>query len=133
MAKELDWFRCRYLGIVTRTNLTDAIKDDYKYEYTGYNIYVDFTDLVYETLFGMKARQIRSLNSDKFEYKNNRLIGNIRPWLKDDDIKLVDDLEKEICVLIRYEMTFDQIRSMLQKRYKTIYNLVLAEEKRDNQ
>lgn len=130
--KELQWYRSRYLGIVTRTNLTDAIKDCYKHDYTGFNIYVDFTDLVYTTLYGLRASQIRQMNSDKFEYKNNRLIGNVRPWLKDDDIKLVDDLEKEICVLIKYDMTYEQIRSMLQKRYAVMYNLVLNDVKREN-
>lgn len=132
MAKELDWYRCRYLGIVTRTSLTDAIKDQYEHEYTGKNIYVDFTDLVYETLYGLKAWQIRMHNSDKFERnKKGTLIGNIRPWLKDDDVKLVDDLEKEICVLIKYNMTYEQIKDMLHKKYKTIYNLALADEKRE--
>ena len=131
MEKELQWYRCRYLGIVTRTSLTDAIKDQYEHEYTGKNIYVDFTDLVYETLYGLKAWQIRQMNSDKFENKKGKLVGNIRPWLKDDNVKLVDDLEKEICVLIKYSMTYEQIKDMLHKRYKTIYNLVLNNEKRD--
>ena len=131
MEKELQWYRCRYLGIVTRTSLTDAIKDQYEHEYTGKNIYVDFTDLVYETLYGLKAWQIRQMNSDKFENKKGKLVGNIRPWLKDDDVKLVDDLEKEICVLIKYSMTYEQIKDMLHKRYKTIYNLVLNNEKRE--
>lgn len=132
MTKELDWYRSRYLGIVTRTNLTDAIKDCYKHDYNGFNIYVDFTDLVYTTIYGLRASQIRQMNSEKFERKNNRLIGNVRPWLKDDDIKLVDDLEKEICVLIKYDMTYDQIRSMLQKRYAVMYNLVLNDVKRES-
>jgi Rha family phage regulatory protein len=132
MEKELDWYRCRYLGIVTRTSLTDAIKDQYEHEWDRRSsIYADFTDLEYTTLYGLRASQIRQLNSDKFEKKNGKLVGNVRPWLKDDDVKLVDDLEKEICVLIKYNMTYEQIRDMLDKKYKTIYHLSLADEKRE--
>lgn len=132
MEKELDWYRCRYLGIVTRTSLTDAIKDQYEHEWDRRSsIYADFTDLEYITLYGLRASQIRQMNSDKFEKKNGKLIGNVRPWLKDDDVKLVDDIEKEICVLIKYNMTYEQIKDMLSKRYKTIYNLTLADEKRE--
>lgn len=132
MEKELDWYRCRYLGIVTRTSLTDAIKDQYEHEWDRKSsIYADFTDLVYTTLYGLRASQIRQMNSDKFEKKKGKLIGNVRPWLKDDDVKLVDDLEKEMCVLIKYEMTYEQIKDMLHKRYKTIYDLVLLDEKRE--
>lgn len=132
MEKELDWYRCRYLGIVTRTSLTDAIKDQYEHEWDRKSsIYADFTDLEYTTLYGLRASQIRQMNSDKFEKKKGKLVGNVRPWLKDDDVKLVDDLEKEICVLIKYNMTYEQIKDMLQKRYKTIYNLVLNDEKRE--
>jgi len=132
MEKELDWYRCRYLGIVTRTSLTDAIKDQYEHEWDRRSsIYADFTDLEYTTLYGLRASQIRQMNSEKFEKKNGKLVGNVRPWLKDDDVKLVDDLEKEMCVLIKYGMTYEQIKDMLGKRYKTIYNLVLADEKRE--
>lgn len=132
MEKELQWFRCRYLGIVTRNSITDAIKDQYTHIWTRHsNIYADFTDLVYTTLYGLKASQIRMLNSEKFK-KNSKgyLSGNIRPWLKDDDIKLVEDLEKEICTLIKFNFTYDQIVNMLNERYKTIYNLVLLDEER---
>ena len=132
MEKELDWYRCRYLGIVTRTSLTDAIKDQYEHEWDRKSsIYADFTDLEYTTLYGLRASQIRQMNSDKFEKKKGKLVGNVRPWLKDDDVKLVDDIEKEICVLIKFNMTYEQIKDMLHNRYKTIYNLVLSDEKRE--
>ncbi|MBN1074725.1 hypothetical protein DVV91_10260 [Clostridium botulinum] len=130
MEKELQWYRCRYLGIVTRNSITDAIHENYIQEYNGKNIYVDFTDLVYETLYGLKAWQIRSVNSSKFSSKSSKS-KNIRPWLKDEDIKLVEDLEKEICTLIKFNLTYEQIKDMLNKRYTTIYNLILLDEKRD--
>ena len=57
MEKELDWYRCRYLGIVTRTSLTDAIKDQYEHEWDRKSsIYADFTDLEYITLYGFNKK-----------------------------------------------------------------------------
>lgn len=131
MERELQWYKSRYLGIVTRNSITDAIKEDYKHEYNGHNIYVDFTDLVYTTLYDMKAWQIRQLNKDKFPLnKQGKPSGNIRPYLSDEDIEKVDKLEKEICVLIKYGFQYEQIKELLEKRFTDKHELILLSEPR---
>ena len=132
MERELQWYKSRYLGIITRNNLTDAIKDDYKHEYNGYNIYVDFTDLIYTSLYGLKAWQIRQIHSSKFPLnKNGKPSGNIRPWLRDEDVEMVDKLEKEICTFIRYNFTYEQIKDLLDKRFEDKNILVLLDKPRE--
>ena len=82
--------------------------------------------------YGVKAWQIRQTNSEKFpKNKNNKPSGNIRPWLSDKDVEMVDKLEKEICTFIIYNFTYEQIKDLLDKRFEDKHELILLDEPRE--
>ncbi|AEB77245.1 Rha family transcriptional regulator [Clostridium botulinum] len=115
MEKELNWYKARYLGIATRNYMTDCIRDYYNIEKykTNKNPYVMFTNLVYETLYGSNAFDLRK--------DNNLPKGkNIRPWLTDEEVKVVDKLEQEIGTLISYDMGFKEIKKMIDRKYSNV-------------
>lgn len=119
MQKELEWFKARYLGIDVRNSLTDTIKD--YLECPKWYVYANYTNLVYTTLYNKTANKIREENG----WKKNE---NLRPHLSENDLKLVETLEKEISVLISYGLEYDKIKTMMQQKYNNvIHNLVLKE------
>lgn len=124
MEKELAWYKARYLGIVTRNNFTDSIRDYYIMERNNKNPYILFTDLIYLTLYGK--------NTNTIKVENNIVGENLRHWLRDEDIKLVDVLEQEIGTLISYGLTYAQIENMIKSKYKNNpkKELTLLKEKR---
>nr|MDH3075692.1 Rha family transcriptional regulator [Bacillus velezensis] len=107
MEKELNWLRARYLGIDVRNKLTDSIKEFIESPSTS--DYVKFTDLIYITLFGKKAYEIRK----SFKLKART---NIRPFLDKDCLMVVRNLEHEIGVLLSYGLGFDEIEKRTAKR-----------------
>lgn len=109
MEKELQWWRARYLGIDVRNSLTDAVKDFV--QNADYRDYIAFTDLAYLTLFGKRACKIRT----EFGLKPKT---NIRPLLTDKCLDSVKKLEQEIMQFLSYDMNFDTIERMLNKKYK---------------
>jgi len=125
MEKELNWYKARYSGMVTRNYITDCIRDYYDINQSKINPYVFFTNLAYKTLYGYEAYKIRS----KFGLPKGE---NIRPWLSDKDVKDVDRLEQEIGTLISYGLSLRRIESMINKKYanKSNNTLVLLQEKR---
>lgn len=108
MEKELQWWRARYLGIDVRNNLTDAVKD--YVQNADYRDYIAFTNLVYVTLFGKDAQQIRT----EFGLKPK---SNIRPMLTDSCLESVKKLEQDVMQFLSYDMNFNTIERMLQKKY----------------
>jgi len=125
MEKELNWYNARYLGIVTRNYMTDCIKDYYDGTRSRENPYVAFTNLVYMTVFGHDASKLRMIHKlPKGE--------NIRPWLSDEDVKIVDKMEQEVGTLISYGIELKVIRSMIGKKHGSNgkRELVLLSEKR---
>lgn len=108
MEKELQWWRARYLGIDVRNSLTDAVKD--YVQNADYRDYIAFTDLVYLTLYGKRAIQIRSM----FDLKPKT---NIRPLLTDSCLESVKKLEQEIMQFLSYGMNFEIIEKMVNKKY----------------
>ena len=125
MEKELNWYNARYLGIVTRNYMTDCIKDYYDGTRSRENPYVAFTNLVYSTIYGYDASKLRMIHKlPKGE--------NIRPWLSDEDVKVVDKMEQEVGTLISYGIELKVIRSMIGKKHGSNdkRELVLLSEKR---
>lgn len=109
MEKELQWYRARYLGIDVRNSLTDAIKDFVIG--ADYRDYIAFTDLVYITLFGERATQIRVM----FGLKPKT---NIRPMLTNECLESVKKLEQEIMQFLSYGMDYDTINDMVTRKYR---------------
>jgi len=86
---------------------------------------ITFTNLVYSTLYGYDAYKLRMIhNLPKGE--------NIRPWLSDEDVKVVDKMEQEVGTLISYGIELKVIRSMISKKHggSDKRELVLLNEKR---
>jgi phage anti-repressor protein len=95
----------RVAGIITRHNLTDAIKalpesPNKKWKYKQY------TDLVYINLFGKTAKQIKKeLNISKE--------ANIREYLNTDQLKRVEDVEDKVRVLLKFSDDYNVIKTIL--------------------
>lgn len=108
MEKELNWYRARYLGIDVRNDLTEAIQE--YIEVPKFYHYKNFTDLVYKSLYGMSAVQIREINGlEKGE--------NIRKYLYNEDLDKVKKLETEIVTLLSYGFDYKKIKSLLEARF----------------
>lgn len=108
MEKELNWYRARYLGIDVRNNLTDAINE--YIESPKWYHYKHFTDLLYKSLYGLNATQIREENGlEKRE--------NIRKYLYDEDLDKVKELENEIVTLLSYGFDYKKIKGLLEVRF----------------
>ncbi|WP_176215150.1 Rha family transcriptional regulator [Cytobacillus gottheilii] len=114
MEKELHYWRARYLGIISRNKFTLAIKDYIENPTT--KVYAQYTDLVYQTLFGLRARQIRKM----YGIKPN---ANVRPFLEAESTEVVDALEKELQMFLSYGLTFEKIEQLTQEKYKEPYEL----------
>ncbi|MED3550167.1 Rha family transcriptional regulator [Cytobacillus praedii] len=108
MEKELHWWRARYLGIDVRNDLTDAIKE--YCENPKWYDYVNFTDLVYQSLYGKKTKQIR--NENGLEKK-----ANVRKYLSEDCLNQVKKIESEISVLMSYEFDYSKNKLMMNNKY----------------
>lgn len=110
MEKELNWYRARYLGIDVRNDLTEAIQE--YIEVPKFYHYKNFTDLVYKSLYGMSAVQIREINGlEKGE--------NIRKYLYDEDLDKVKKLETEIVTLLSYGFDYKKIKNLLEARFNS--------------
>lgn len=107
--KELQWFRARYNGIDVRNSLTDNVRD-FLPDAKWYD-YMNFTNLVYEAIFGLTAKDIREMYGlDKKQ--------NVRELLSEDCIKDVEALENEMAVFLSYGMNYDQISAMIKKKFE---------------
>jgi Holliday junction resolvasome RuvABC DNA-binding subunit len=72
--------------------------------------YKHYTDLVYKTLFGKNAKQLR----DEFGIGKN---DNLRDRLASDDNKRVEKLEQQISSMIELGYDYQVIKDALTKRY----------------
>ena len=106
--KELQWYRARYMGIDIRNSLTDRIRD--LMDNPQWYDYANFTNLVYRSLYGVEAKEIR--NTYGLDKKCN-----IRDLLTEECIKQVEERELEIGVLLSYGETYEQISKKVTKRY----------------
>ena len=109
MQKELEWWRARYLGIDVRNSLTDAVKE--YIQNADWKDYMLFTDLVYKTLYGKTAKEIREDNGLKSKT-------NIRPLLIDSCLESVKKLEQEVMMFLSYGMDYHTIKGMLKNKHK---------------
>jgi Rha family phage regulatory protein len=120
MEKELHWWRARYLGIITRNKFTEAIKDCVEGATT--KTYVQYTDLVYETLFGKKAWEIRK----EYGIKSQT---NVRPYMDEESTILVDLFEKEIETFITYGVIIEELKEKVKFKYPSPFELKMNMKK----
>lgn len=106
--QELQWHRARYMGIDVRNSLTDNVKlylDSPKW----YD-YMNFTNLVYESLYGYSAKDIR----DSFKLPKKC---NVREMLSEKCLEEVKMLESELATFLSYGIKYDAISKMTEKKY----------------
>ena len=96
------WLLEREKGKATRRTLTDAIKEDYPDSPHKRFMYKNFTDLVYRTVFGKTAKQLKEEYGD-----------NIRDKLSDSQLKKLKAVEGLIENYIALGYGYDTIKSIL--------------------
>jgi hypothetical protein len=109
IGKQKEWNLQREVGKIDRKRMTDSIKlniqDAKHYTYSNY------TDLVYQILFNMKAKEIRETR--KIEKKSDLT----RDYLTENELKLVDEAETIVTALIALGFKYDYIKHQLQNKY----------------
>ncbi|MDX5583647.1 MAG: Rha family transcriptional regulator [Aureibaculum sp.] len=100
------WIKDRAVGRGVRLSMTDAIKEHLPETPNKKFKYKHFTDLVYKIVLGMNTKQIK----DQFgEFKS------LREICTDSQLVQIQGIENEISVLIKYGMTYKEIKDKLNK------------------
>lgn len=100
--------REREKGIAVRQALTNTLKETKENERLHGFAYSLYTDLIYRSLFGKSAKELR-------EEKRLTKRDNLRDYLSADDIKRVQLKEMLVSGLIDCGWGYDQIRDFIQK------------------
>lgn len=99
--------RERDKGIAVRQALTNALKESQENERMHGHAYSTYTDMVYRTLFGRTAKQLR-------EEKRLSTKDNLRDFLTEEDLKAVQSKEMLVSGLIDCGWGYSQIRDFLK-------------------
>lgn len=99
--------RERDKGIAVRQALTNAIKESQENERMHGHAYSTYTDMVYRTLFGKTAKQLR-------EEKEISTKDNLRDFLTEEELKAVQSKEMLVSGLIDCGWGYSQIRDFLK-------------------
>ena len=98
--------RERDKGIAVRQALTNALKESQENERMHGHAYSTYTDMVYRTLFGKTAKQLR-------EEKEISTKDNLRDFLTEEELKAVQSKEMLVSGLIDCGWGYSQIRDFL--------------------
>jgi Rha family phage regulatory protein len=98
--------RERDKGIAVRQALTNALKESQENERMHGYAYSTYTDMVYRTLFGKTAKQLR-------EEKEISTKDNLRDFLTEEELKAVQSKEMLVSGLIDCGWGYSQIRDFL--------------------
>lgn len=99
--------RERDKGIAVRQALTNALKESQENERMHGYAYSTYTDMVYRTLFGKTAKQLR-------EEKGISIKDNLRDFLTEEELKSVQSKEMIVSGLIDCGWGYSQIRDFLK-------------------
>lgn len=99
--------RERDKGIAVRQALTNALKESQENERMHGHAYSTYTDMVYRTLFGITAKQLR-------EEKGLSTKDNLRDFLTEEELKAVQSKEMLVSGLIDCGWGYSQIRDFLK-------------------
>lgn len=108
---EKEWDLHREVGKLDRRRETNAIKEYIPESQKNRFIYSNYTDLVYLTLFGKKAKAIRN------ERQINKKSDLTRDYLTAEELKLVDEAETIVTALVSLNFKYDYIKHQLQQKY----------------
>lgn len=109
LGKSEEWDLHREVGKIDRKRMTSSISQNiYNAQSKTYS---DYTNMVYEVLFGMTAKEIReSRNIDK----KSQLT---RDYLTKDELKLVDEAETIVTALVSLGFKKDYILDQLRRKF----------------
>lgn len=114
LGKQKDWNLQREVAKVDRKRMTTSIQtyipDAKFYTYTNY------TDMIYNVLFNMTAKQIRESRSI------NKKSDLTRDYLTEDELKLVDEAETIVTALTSLGFKYEYIKCQLERKYQLKLN-----------
>ena len=99
----------REKGIAVRQALTKAIQQSNENERMHGHAYSTYTDVIYKSLFGKSAKQLRG------EYgvsKND----NLRDYFSEEDLKKVQNAEMLVSSLIGYGWGYNEIKNFITEQ-----------------
>lgn len=99
--------RERDKGIAVRQALTNALKESQENERMHGHAYSTYTDMVYRTLFGKTAKQLR-------KEKGISTKDNLRDFLTEEELKAVQSKEMLVSGLVDCGWGYSQIRDFLK-------------------
>lgn len=109
LGKTKEWDLHREVGKIDRKRLTCSIsRNIYNAQSKTYS---DYTNMVYDVLFGMTAKEIRESRDIK---KKSQLT---RDYLTKDELKLVDEAETIVTALVSLGFKKDYILDQLRRKF----------------
>lgn len=105
--------RERDKGIAVRQALTNALKESQENERMHGHAYSTYTDMIYRTLFGKTAKQLR-------EEKGISTKDNLRDFLTEEELKSVQSKEMLVSGLVDCGWGYSQIRDFLKDQFQNM-------------
>lgn len=99
----------REKGIAVRQALTKAIQQSNENERMHGHAYSTYTDVIYKSLFGKSAKQLRE------EYGISKK-DNLRDYFSEEDLKKVQNAEMLVSSLIGYGWGYNEIKSFITEQ-----------------
>lgn len=109
LGKSKEWELHREVGKIDRKRMTSSIAQNIYNAQT--KTYSDYTNMVYEVLFRMTAKEIRETRNIK---KKSQLT---RDYLSKDELKLVDEAETIVTALVSLGFKKDYINDQLRRKF----------------
>jgi len=114
--EQKSWSLQREVGKVDRKRLTSAISRYIPESSKRLFVYPEYTNMVYQILFNMTAKEIRDVRNIK---KKSDLT---RDYLTEEELKLVDEAETIVTALVSLGFSYDYIEKQLIGKYKKLLN-----------
>lgn len=103
----------REKGIAVRQALTKAIQQSDENERMHGHAYSTYTDVIYKSLFGKNAKQLRE------EYGIEKK-DNLRDYLTAEELKKIQDAEMLVSSLIAYGWGYEEIKNFIMEQTKRL-------------
>ena len=104
------WSLIREAGKMVRKDFTDAIRESGENERMHGYAYVNYTDLVYRTVFGKSGKKM-------YEERGLESRDNLRNALSGQELQAVKDVENVIIGLLKLDYEYSEVKEQLNKRY----------------
>ena len=99
----------REKGIAVRQALTKAIQQSNENERMHGHAYSTYTDVIYKSLFGKSAKQLR----EEYGVSKN---DNLRDYFSEEDLKKAQNAEMLVSSLIGYGWGYNEIKSFITEQ-----------------